>query len=101
MTTTEQTDDPPVWTGPMTEEREILTNILVDAVEWGFKHVARCAPTDPEESTILAQVAVVGIVRRLRTMSARQLAVFLADEPNTGSGWVIHEPPYYTDEQIG
>src|ERR1035441_5944119 len=49
---------------------------------------------------IIAGTAVVGVLRQLQVMSARQLAVLLADEANRHEGWVIHEPPRYTAEEI-
>lgn len=82
---------------PVDTEREILFSRLIDSLS-----PASLRPdlTVAEGWHTIAGMAVTGVLRRLRVMSARQLAVLLGDEANRHEGWVIHEPPRYTDEEI-
>lgn len=84
---------------PLETEREILFNYLIDAMRGG-KLALRQDLTVAEGWETIAGMAVTGVLRRLRVMSARQLAVLLAAEANGGEGWVIHEPPRYTAAEI-
>ncbi len=83
----------------MEDEREILFGCLIDAMSAG-KFGLRPDLTVAEGWETIAAMAVTGVLRRLRVMSARQMAVLLAREANGGEGWTIHEPPRYTDEEI-
>lgn len=80
-------------------EREILHSRLIDAMRPG-QLALRQDLTVAEGWPAIAGMAVTGVLRALRVMSARQLAVLLADEANRGSGYVIHEPPHYSPEEI-
>ena len=71
------------------DEREILYDQLCDAVESAFAH--------HKDGKGYPEAAVTAILRRLRVMSARQVAVLLAQEANRHERWVIHEPPDYSD----
>ncbi len=84
---------------PMETEREILFQRLIDAMSAG-KHALRPDLTVAEGWEAIAAMAVTGVLRRLRVMSARQLAVLLAQEANGGEAWVIEEPPHYTAREI-
>jgi hypothetical protein len=80
-------------------EQEILFRRLIDAMAPG-KLALRPDLTVAEGWDAIAAMAVTGVLRRLRVMSARQLAVVLAYEANRGEGWVIREPPHYSAEEI-
>lgn len=84
---------------PVETEREVLFQRLIDALDAG-KHGLRPDLTVAEGWDTIAAMAVTGVLRHLRVMSARQLAVLLAQEANRGVHYVIHEPPRYTGEEI-
>jgi hypothetical protein len=82
------------------DEVEILRDALADAVKVGLRHGLRCTAELPDdELDQIAAFAVVGVIRRLRVMSGRQLGVVMEDRPNRHEGWVIHEPPQYVTEE--
>jgi hypothetical protein len=83
---------------PVDIEREILFSRLIDALSPG-KRALRPDLTVAEGWDTIAAMAVTGVLRRLRVMSARQLAVLLADEANRGEHWVIREPPHYSEAE--
>lgn len=80
-------------------EREILFNRLIAAMAGG-KRALRPDLTVAEGWDAIAAMAVTGVLRRLRVMSGRQLAVLLGQEANGGEGWVIEEPPRYSADEI-
>jgi hypothetical protein len=53
------------------------------------------------DADVITSMVLTGLLHKLRVMSARQLAVLLAAEANRGVGYVIHEPPHYTADEIG
>jgi hypothetical protein len=78
----------------LAEEWALLYDQLVDAVDRGFG--ALRDPPDEEAAQHMADLAVAGVLRRLRVMSARQLAVVLAAEANRGEVRLVCEPSDYT-----
>jgi hypothetical protein len=84
---------------PIDTEGQILFTRLVDALGPG-KLALRQDLTVAEGWDAIAAMAVTGVIRRLRVMSGRQLAVLLADEANGGEGWLIREPPHYSADEI-
>lgn len=82
-------------------ERGILTGRLEDAVErtWRIGVRSDLLPAK-EQAFALSCVAVTAVLRALRVLSARQLAVLLAAEADRGRETVIHEPPRYTAQEI-
>ena len=80
-------------------EREILFGVLIDAMSAG-KLALRPDLTVAEGWETIAAMAVTGVLRRLRVMSARQMAVLLSREANGSEGWTIHEPPRYSEAEI-
>ena len=91
------TEEPRPEILPVETEREILFGRLVSSLS--------STSLNPDLTVaggwhIIAGTAVAGVLRQLQVMSARQLAVLLADEANRHEGWVIQEPPRYTAEEI-
>lgn len=78
-------------------EREVLISRLENAVEGAWR--SRLRPGG--EPFDLATTAVTAVLRSLRVLSARQLAVFLAGEANRHQEVTIHEPPRYTAGETG
>lgn len=78
------------------EEVELLHDQLAATVTVGIRHGLRVAEKlSEDEIEAIARMAAVGVIRRLRVMSGRQVGVLLEDRPNRHEGWVIHEPPRY------
>lgn len=85
-------EDPPVTAGSVTavdqdEEREQLHEALITAVETGFSAVSGMEDIEEGVRDTAASMAATCVIRRLRVMSARQLAVLLAEEPNRHETW--------------
>ena len=77
------------------DEQEILHEELIQAVMVTFTMVPALESVEPAVLNRAASLAAIGVIRRLRVLSGRQVAVLLADEPNRHEVRVIHEPPKY------
>jgi len=85
---------------PMETEQEVLYSRLVDAL--GAEELAlrpELTVADAWDCAV-APMAVTRVLRALRVMSARQVAVLLAQEANRHSHYVIREPPHYSTEGL-
>lgn len=82
-------------------EQEILFARLCDAMAGALRRAVRPGVTVGGDADEIAAAAVTEVLRSLRVMSARQVAVLLAQEANRGSVYVIHEPPRYTADEAG
>jgi hypothetical protein len=82
-------------------ERELLQQRLAGEVAQILPLALKPELTVGENADAIASMAVTGVLRYLRVMSARQVAVLLAQEANVHVGYVIHEPPRYSAEEIG
>jgi hypothetical protein len=80
-------------------ETEILFQQVCASVRVGLRGL-RQELTVKEASDAIAAMAVTGVLERMRVMSGRQLAVLLAREANRHAGYVIHEPPRYSADEI-
>ena len=81
-------------------EREILVSRLEYAVEHVWRELLTSGPGGEPGEFALSSTAVPAVLRAMRVMSARQLAVLLADEADRKAATVIEEPPRYTAEEI-
>lgn len=81
-------------------ESEILYERARSVVEYGLRSGLGPRATVKDDAVVIATTALVNLLRWLRTLSARQLAVLLADEANRGLICVIHEPPEYTAAEM-
>ncbi len=86
---------------PVDTEREILLGRLIDAMAPGRLGLSEdLAEAMAEEWDVVAGAVIHEALRRLRVMSARQLAVLLAAEADRHRRYVVEEPPRYTDGEI-
>jgi len=76
-------------------ERDILYEQACDRVERLLLSALAPEVTVGEGAPLIASMAVTAVLRRLRVMSARQMAVLLGEEANRHERHVIHEPPRY------
>lgn len=81
-------------------EREIIYQELCDEIAQILSRTLNPDLTIGEDARPIASMAVTGVLRSLRVLSGRRLAVLLADRANRHEGWVIREPARYTPEQI-
>lgn len=82
-------------------EREILVSRLEDAVERAWRNHLVPGISGEPGGFALSSTAVTAVLRGLRVMSARQVAVLLAAEANRHEEHVVREPPRYTAQEIG
>jgi hypothetical protein len=85
---------------PVDTEKEILYQQVCERVR-GVLGAVRQDLTVGETIDTVAGLATTAVLRALRVMSARQLAVLLAEPANRHERLVIHEPPRYDDTEIG
>lgn len=95
---TAEPDERPVILDVETE-REVLFQRLCARVERGLRITLQPGLTVADGSVAMAGTAATEVLAALRVLSARQLAVLLAQEANSGRHHVIHEPPRYTAEE--
>jgi hypothetical protein len=81
-------------------EQEVLSEQVITQVERTVRLTLRNDLTVVEGARTIAAMAVTGVLQSLRFMSGRQMAVLLAREADTGTGYLIREPPHYTAEDI-
>lgn len=81
-------------------EQQILYERACSVIEYGLLSGLAPEATVKDDALPIASSAVANILRWLRTLSARQLAVLLADEANRGLICVIREPPEYTAAEM-
>jgi hypothetical protein len=84
---------------PVDIETEILFQRVCEQVEAGLGAVRQDLPVGEVAGTVAGLAATV-VLRALRVMSARQLAVLLAEPANRHEQHVIREPPPYTGTEI-
>lgn len=82
------------------DEREILFGRLCASTARSLRLGMRPEVDAGGDPDGIAEVAVTGLLRRLRVMSARQLAVLLGTEADRGRACVIEEPPRYTAQEL-
>jgi hypothetical protein len=82
------------------DEREILFGRLCASTARSLRLGLRPEITVGGGPGSIAEAAVTGLLRRLRVMSARQLAVLLGTEADRGRACVIEEPPRYTAQEL-
>lgn len=81
---------------PVKDESELLWERVSDHVAGRLRHGLRGQLTVADDSEVIAQMAVTHVLNAMRVMSGRQLAVFLAAKASRHAGYVITEPPDYS-----